>query len=870
MKLNGFVRALAHAASWATFAGTVALGPAALAAGTAGGTAAAPAARTASAASPLWPDAPIVGQRLPEGVEVRAQAGGPVIVDHLLGVEIHGDYAYLYRKAANATDDSDYVKGVMTRAGRILIPIEYAGVSFYPACACFEVERDHKIGLLDAQGQVRAALVYDRVHEGFRDDETLWEVEIGPRVGVLDARTGALVLPVEFARVAVEQTMILAKASAPAGKDEEDDADDTEPRWHAFDRGGRPIAGISAAKSLTYWDQARAVVVDGEAVYDAQGRALISAGKYFSIRPEGARAIVGKGRSSYGLVDVLGKEVVPPRYDGIWALSTHDGRQRFGIRVDGLKGERYGMIDADGKLLITPTMTSLREGSAADNEHRKSDDEPAPRHDYLQVYQGDRVGLYDFDGKQWLAPIYDSLSTDDYDTPWMLVRKGKQSGLYNLIEHKFTIAVGKYQALVPLHGVGRDDELFSAQVNGRTGVVDRNGKVVVPFDYDTLVVSDREPPTLAGSRARKLNGIALEGSDDGQWRIKNDKLPVYVEKRYDNHPLAALMSARIEARYVPEGYDSAERITAAFAAGKLDDANAPSILLSEETAYVGFSNIRLSRARPMLPLAMPVCRDDQGFRLLTTEPQATRAGHASAACDDENAAALHFTGDPEGQLVCEDCARLGYPRIWLRQDAGPSCGLPDWRADAAGAQLQAWQTQFRAAWQALPAAAAGISAQQLVDDTQRAMEASLEPKSRASLALAASRVGESQWDGLVPRGAHIERQQLTNAVIEALLRAVPAGQGGRYPEQSAQLPQCSRVWYLKIADIEAAVRAYEGQLPLAWANSFRVPAGGSLARNAYPFATFTESSDGRLRLAGISRELVEAVAWYLSSRSAAQ
>ena len=144
MKLNGFVRALAHAASWATFAGTVALGPAALAAGTAGGTAAAPAARTASAASPLWPDAPIVGQRLPEGVEVRAQAGGPVIVDHLLGVEIHGDYAYLYRKAANATDDSDYVKGVMTRAGRILIPIEYAGVSFYPACACFEVERDHK------------------------------------------------------------------------------------------------------------------------------------------------------------------------------------------------------------------------------------------------------------------------------------------------------------------------------------------------------------------------------------------------------------------------------------------------------------------------------------------------------------------------------------------------------------------------------------------------------------------------------------------------------------------------------------------------------------------------------------------------------
>ena len=97
---------------------------------------------------------------------------------------------------------------------------------------------------------------------------------------------------------------------------------------------------------------------------------------------------------------------------------------------------------------------------------------------------------------------------------------------------------------------------------------------------------------------------------------------------------------------------------------------------------------------------------------------------------------------------------------------------------------------------------------------------------------------------------------LTDAVIEAMLRAVPAGQGAAYPEPSNRLPQCTRVWYLKIEDIEAAVRAYEGPTPLAWANAFRLPAAGRLVRNAYPFATFVES-EGQLRLAGISRELVE-------------
>ena len=44
----------------------------------------------------------------------------------------------------------------------------------------------------------------------------------------------------------------------------------------------------------------------------------------------------------------------------------------------------------------------------------------------------------------------------------------------------------------------------------------------------------------------------------------------------------------------------------------IEDANAPSILLSDQLAYVGFGNLRLPRTRPALPMApwrtCPGCR----------------------------------------------------------------------------------------------------------------------------------------------------------------------------------------------------------------------------------------------------------------------
>ena len=68
---------------------------------------------------------------------------------------------------------------------------------------------------------------------------------------------------------------------------------------------------------------------------------------------------------------------------------------------------------------------------------------------------------------------------------------------------------------------------------------------------------------------------------------------------------------------------------------------------------------------------------------------------------------------------------------------------------------------------------------------------------------------------------------------------------------------------MKLDDLEAALRTHAGDPKRAWNGEYALPPAGELARNTYPFVTMTESDTG-LRLTGISRELIEMAAWYVS------
>ena len=89
-------------------------------------------------------------------------------------------------------------------------------------------------------------------------------------------------------------------------------------------------------------------------------------------------------------------------------------------------------------------------------------------------------------------------------------------------------------------------------------------------------------------------------------------------------------------------------------------------------------------------------------------------------------------------------------------------------------------------------------------------------------------------------------------VMAVLNSAIPAGQGGLYPETDASLqgPDLT-VWYLHV-DVGDMTNTYL-ESPANF-SPYRLPPAGKLERNAFPFVLMDTRGD-TLRLGGVSREL---------------
>ena len=97
---------------------------------------------------------------------------------------------------------------------------------------------------------------------------------------------------------------------------------------------------------------------------------------------------------------------------------------------------------------------------------------------------------------------------------------------------------------------------------------------------------------------------------------------------------------------------------------------------------------------------------------------------------------------------------------------------------------------------------------------------------------------------------------LQRVFLAALANAVVAGDGGNYPETQAKYQkQVLRVRYMHVdggGRLEPFFKNPEVFKP------YRLPAPGTLERDAYPFLLF-EDHDGKLRLGGVSKEFWDLV-----------
>jgi hypothetical protein len=299
---------------------------------------------------------------------------------------------------------------------------------------------------------------------------------------------------------------------------------------------------------------------------------------------------------------------------------------------------------------------------------------------------------------------------------------------------------------------------------------------------------------------------------------------------YDGNHWAVLVRARIQARYLPAGLSDDAAIRRAVADGTLREAVYPSVQLADDVAYL-MTNVltgsTLNRRRNLLAL----CRQADGFQLLLDDTD---------RCGNDGARHLRFVQDASGGMVCAACASLGLPTQWERHDRPARCPLPAWDRAAAQRQFDVWQQRFAQDMQPYLHAASDALWQAQVD-AGRSVDATVVPASRASAALMAMSTAPEAFAGTLDVPGERRRDLLAH-LLTLLRTATVIARGGLYPEPEPALEAtCAQVWYL--------------QLP-GTASPTSVPGDDRFVRGDVPFIT-VQQHDGQVRLAGLSRELVE-------------
>ncbi|UHQ24045.1 WG repeat-containing protein [Lysobacter sp. 5GHs7-4] len=582
--------------------------------------------------------------------------------------------------------------GLIDGSGRELMAPVYKGFRYLPGTQLFAFEQARRWGLADARGRV----VVKPTLDGISDAPGAVLVGDAGQQGLID-RAGRYVVPLGAS------TVSSLNDSAGAATGYFDVCDQAGAVCRGVDSAGRPIFGGRSFSGATFHrDMSRWVITDAlepadaaasdapaaigvgitprKVIADEQGRTLATFDCDYLYRVGGlfraARAKDDTGGCIWGLVDRDGQWRVPARYNSIETVRDAAGVKAgaavaddYVVGIDSEDGKRlYGVLAADGSEILAPRYEQVF------NRY--------PELGLYVVQQNRKVGLVDRQGRWRLEPTYGETGTNtDLHPPYLLLSDRDDDGDGPRRERDTIVdaRTGKpvFASDYDYLGVEYDFrweklglpwEEFAVVVasrNGKYGVLDLQGRVVVPLKYDNLQGMDawgRLQPTLNERDLPLVSGLDAQRST----RLHD---AVSRQLRAEPAPYASPWTP-YAGRYVPADYRSAEQVRAAVAAGRLSRAVAPMLLLDEDAAIVDLDMIA-GRQRPSFDFVQYYCARDQGFDLLLP----LSAG-VEEACEDPAAPKLEFRAGADESWNCGNCAKSGLPSRWVRIDPAADPAMP--------------------------------------------------------------------------------------------------------------------------------------------------------------------------------------------------
>lgn len=213
------------------------------------------------------------------------------------------------------------------------------------------------------------------------------------------------------------------------------------------------------------------------------------------------RALVTRAEGM-GYLDPRGVLVIPGPYEE--ATPFQEGRAA--VR----RQSRWGYIDRDGREVVSPRFTqahAFQNGQA--------------------VVEADGVCfLIDRAGRLLASPTYDQMECLTGGDTFIVCRQNK-AGLFQTGRGEILAPI--FDFLAPLQ-----DNLLLSQADGREGLVDRTGKVLLPCRYDRIVVDDPDLFLLqkdrrwgfyhpASGRVTEPRYLAVEPLSDGLAAVRDEE-----------------------------------------------------------------------------------------------------------------------------------------------------------------------------------------------------------------------------------------------------------------------------------------------------------------------------------------------------------
>ena len=177
---------------------------------------------------------------------------------------------------------------------------------------------------------------------------------------------------------------------------------------------------------------------------------LIKSFNYQFVYPfsEGLARVEADGKCGY--IDKEGKEVVSPKYGDAWDFSE-------GLaRVEAADG-KWGYIDKEGKEVVSP----------------KYEDADDFREGLARVEADGKYGYIDKEGKEVISPKYEGSGYFGKNTKMLIA----SSSDVDVIDYGYEEAFS--------------DGLIAVKKDGKAGVINQEGEVIIPTIYDYIYIARR-------------------------------------------------------------------------------------------------------------------------------------------------------------------------------------------------------------------------------------------------------------------------------------------------------------------------------------------------------------------------------------------